>query len=320
MTNSNPDTTSPAEVKAALKSSKKDAKKEAKLNVVRNRSTVTARIKEIWKYRELLSGMIKKELKVKYKNSFLGFLWTMLNPALYTLIFWLVFTKFLPNGIPEFVVFFLSGLLVWNLFTNALTGATSSIVGNAPIVKKVYFPREILPLASVGAAVVHYLLQLVVLVTSLIVFRHNLDWKYAWLMPPALLSIIIFSAACGVFLSAINVYARDTQHLLELILLAWFWATPVVYPFSVVSDRIGLVADLFKLNPVTNLIVPFQRAIYAQTEVKSTVGKNIIKILPVESPFWYFRNISIVFGISIVLFYFAIRVFDRAQGNFAEEL
>ena len=81
MTNSNPDTTSPAEVKAALKSSKKDAKKEAKLNVVRNRSTVTARLKEIWKYRELLSGMIKKELKVKYKNSFLGFLWTMLNPA-----------------------------------------------------------------------------------------------------------------------------------------------------------------------------------------------------------------------------------------------
>lgn len=316
MTKTNTKIADSAEAKAALKTSKN----EAKLNIVRNRSTVTARIKAIWNYRELLSGMIKKELKVKYKNSFLGFLWTMLNPALYTLIFWLVFTKFLPNGIPEFVVFFLSGLLVWNLFTNALTGATSSIVNNSAIVKKVYFPREILPLASVGASVVHYLLQLVVLVTSLIVFKHNLDWKYAWLMPLALLCIIIFSSACGIFLAAINVYARDTQHLLELVLLAWFWATPVVYPFSVVSNRIGLVADLFKLNPITNLVVPFQRAIYAHTEVKSTVGENMIKILPIESPLWYFRNILIVFFVSVVLLYLSMRVFDRAQGNFAEEL
>ncbi len=140
-----------------------------------SRSTVSQNLKEVWKYRELLIGMVRKELKVKYKNSVLGFLWTMLNPALYTVIFWLVFTKFLPNGIPEFVVFFLSGLLVWNLFVNSLNGATGSIVNNAAIVKKVYFPREILPLASVGASLVHYLLQLIVLVTSLLVFKHNLD-------------------------------------------------------------------------------------------------------------------------------------------------
>ncbi len=285
-----------------------------------SRSTVSQNLKEVWKYRELLIGMVRKELKVKYKNSVLGFLWTMLNPALYTVIFWLVFTKFLPNGIPEFVVFFLSGLLVWNLFVNSLNGATGSIVNNAAIVKKVYFPREILPLASVGASLVHYLLQLIVLVTSLLVFKHNLDWEYAWLMPLALLVVIIFSAACGIFLSAINVYARDTQHLLELVLLAWFWATPIVYQFSVVSGRGGIVGHLFKLNPVTLLILPFQRAIYANTSVKATNSKNIIDILPIESPLWYLRNIAIVFVLSSVLFYLAMKVFDKAQGNFAEEL
>lgn len=299
----------------------KAAKKEAKLTIVRNRSTVTARLKEIWKYRELLIGMTRKELKVKYKNSVLGFLWTMLNPALYTIIFWLVFTKFLPNGIPEFVIFFLSGLLVWNLFTNALTGATSSVVGNAPIVKKVYFPREILPLSSVGAALIHYLLQLIVLVTSLIIFKHNIDWHYAWLMPLALITIVVFSTACGIFLSAINVYARDTQHLLELVLLAWFWATPVVYAYGQVDARGGLIGALFKFNPITNIVVPFQRAIYAHTDVESTGKvKTILHIIPEESSLWYLRNIFAVFVVSLCLFYIAMKVFDKAQGNFAEEL
>jgi len=290
--------------------------------VVRPRSTVRSRLREIWIYRELLVGMIKKELKVKYKNSALGFMWTMVNPALYLLVFWLVFTKFLPNGIPEFVIFFLSGLLVWNLFTGAVSSATSSVVNHASIVKKVYFPREILPLSSVGAAVVHYMLQLVVLVIALIAFTHNIDWSYAWLLPIALITVIVFATSLGIFLSALNVYARDTQHLLELALLAWFWTTPVVYAYgSVLSGSHGLIGTLFKLNPMTSIVLPFQRVIYAKTDVYLTIGdKSLFRVLPQESSLWYFRNLSIVFIGSLIFFYIAMRVFDKAQGNFAEEL
>ena len=139
------------------------------------------------------------------------------------------------DGVPEFVIFFASGLLVWNLFTAALSGATSSVVSNAGIVKKVYFPREILPLAAVGAAIVHYLLQMVVLIGMLVAFQHNINWSLVWLMPFGLLTLLVFVSALGILFSAINVYSRDMQHLLELILLAWFWLTPVVYPYKVDS-------------------------------------------------------------------------------------
>lgn len=298
----------------------KSSKNDAPVKIVRSRSSVKMRLIEIYRYRELLMGMIKKELKVKYKNSILGFFWTMLNPALYTVIFWLVFTKFLPNGIPQFVIFFLSGLLVWNLFTNSVTGATGSVVNNAAIVKKVYFPREILPLSNVGASVVHYFLQSIVLVSSLVLFRHNIEWSLVWLIPIALVALVIFSAAMGIFFSALNVYLRDTQHMLELLLLAWFWATPVVYPFSDVVNRGGLIAKLFQFNPITMIIVPFQRIIYTQTEVHQAGVKTPRQLLPVESGLWYLRNISAVLALSIILFYISIRIFDRAQGNFAEEL
>lgn len=297
--------------------------KQTYTKVVRPRTAVSTRIKEVWRYRELLVGMVRKELKVKYKNSFLGFFWTMLNPALYIIIFWLVFTRFLPNGIPEFVIFFASGLLVWNLFANGLSASTSSVVANAGIVKKVYFPREILPLASIGAAMVHYILQLFVLVTMLFAFQHNIDWTLVWLLPFALVTLIVFVSALGILLSAVNVYARDMQHLLELILLAWFWLTPVVYAYKKLPSGgfTGLIASIIRANPMAAIILPFQRVIYNRETVRATTGTHqMIRILPDENAWWYARNLGLTLAFSFLLFYAAMRFFDRAQGNFAEEL
>jgi len=291
--------------------------------VIKARASALSRCREIWRYRELLVGMVRKELKVKYKNSALGFFWTMLNPALYITVFWLVFTKFLQNGIPQFVIYFASGLLVWNLFTAALSGATSSVVDNAGIVKKVYFPREILPLASVGAAVVHYLLQLSVLVMMLVAFQHNVNWTLIYLLPFALITLLIFVGGLGILFSAINVYSRDMQHLLELILLAWFWLTPVVYAYKKLPSEgiFGMVGSLIRANPMAAIIAPFQKVIYVNEEVVSTFSdKSLVRILPDETTFWYLKNLSLTLAFSIVLFVFAMRVFDRAQGNFAEEL
>ncbi|HQZ14590.1 MAG TPA: ABC transporter permease [Acidimicrobiia bacterium] len=297
--------------------------KESFTKVVKPRSTVRSRVQEIWRYRELLIGMIRKELKVKYKNSILGFFWTMLNPALYIVIFWLVFTRFIPNGIPEFVIFFASGLLVWNLFVNSLNGATSSVVANAGIVKKVYFPREILPLSAVGASIVHYLLQVIVLIGMLFAFQHNIDWTMVWLLPIALVTLIIFVASLGILLSAVNVYARDMQHLLELILLAWFWITPVVYYARKLPSEgfVGIIGSIIRANPISAVILTFQRVIYNDQTVTSTIdNKSIIQILPDEGTLWYLKNLGLTLGFSLVLFYFAMRFFDSAQGNFAEEL
>jgi ABC-2 type transport system permease protein len=288
--------------------------------VISNRTSVRQRVAEIWRFRELLVGLVRKELKVKYKNSILGFVWSMLNPALYLVVFYVVFQIVLKNGIPGFAIFLLSGLLVWNLFSTALSSATGSIVGNSAIVKKVAFPREILALASVGAALVHFFLQSVVLLLALGLFRRGPSPEYLPLIVPALLVLLLLSAGLGVLLGAVNVYLRDTQHLLELVLLAWFWMTPIVYPYRQVADRLGAKAVLYRLNPITPIVLTFQRGIYNRLEPPGLNGGKV-NILPVDKgPMWYLAQLAVVGVCSAALFAFSLRVFGRLEGNFAEEL
>jgi len=285
------------------------------------RRSVVEHIRLVLSYRELLVGMVRKELKVKYKNSALGFLWSMLNPAMYLVVFYVVFQVVLTNGIPYFPIFLLSGLLAWNLFSVTLGAATGSIVGNSSLVNKVYFPREILPLAAVGANLVHFFLQGIVLVLGMVVFRFDVDFEYLWLAVPALLVLLLLTSAIAIFLACVNVYARDTQHLLELSLLAWFWMTPIVYPFGFVAGSLtgrGVSATVALVNPMTSIVLAFQRAFYGILYLPEKVGGG--NILPEESSLWYFRNLCIVGAISALLLVLAVRLFDRLEANFAEEL
>ncbi|MFN8035219.1 MAG: ABC transporter permease [Acidimicrobiia bacterium] len=281
-----------------------------------------ARLARLWRFRELLVGLVRTELKVKYKNSVLGFMWSLLNPALYLVVFWIVFTYFLPNGIPQFAIYLMSGLLVWNLFSLGLGNATGSIVANSGIVKKVAFPREILPVASVGAGLVHFFLQSIVLLAALILFQHNVAWGYMWLLVPALVALLILAAALGIFLTAVNVYLRDTQHFLELLLLAWFWMTPIVYRFRQVVDNPKIpqfFVTLYKLNPVLWIVLPFQRAIYNRMYFDQPGQRVWMLPAPVDQ-WWYLARILVVLAVAIVLLIGALTFFARVEGNFAEEL
>ena len=288
------------------------------MNVVAPRRTVLQSLTGIWRYRELLGNLVRKELKVRYKNSSLGFLWSMLNPLMYLVVFYVVFQLVLEAGIPYFAVFLLSGLLAWNLFSSSLAGAAGSITGNASLVNKVWFPREILPLASIGASFVHFLLQGLVLVVALVVFRFDIDWGYLWLVVPAVVTLLVLTAALAIFLAAANVYARDTQHLLELALLAWIWMTPIIYQWDLQAKQladIGRSPMLTLLNPMTSVVLAFQRALYG-----ITVNDDGVRLLPLESSLWYARNLLVIFAIASVLLLLALRTFSRAEGNFAEEL
>ncbi len=278
------------------------------------------RLRDVWAYRELLGTLVRKELKVKYKNSALGFVWSLLNPMLYLVVFWIVFTKFIPAAIPSFPIFLLSGLLPYNLFSAGLGGGTTSIVGNASLVTKVWFPREILPLASIGAALVHFGLQLIVLAAALVVFRYQPSWSYLPLIVPALVTLLVLVAALAIFLAAINVYARDTQHLLELVLLAWFWMTPIVYVYAQVREKVG---DWALLNPLTAIVITMQRAIWGNHLVTISGGKKgtlVRPAVPNLSQWWYLRNLGIVFAISCALLLVAFRIFGRLEDNFAENI
>ncbi|MFI5047358.1 MAG: ABC transporter permease [Acidimicrobiia bacterium] len=284
------------------------------------------RVGEIWRSRELLVAFTRTELKVKYKNSVLGFMWSMLNPALYLVVFYIVFQLILGSGIPNFPIFLLSGLLVWNLFSVGMSGATASVVANSGLVRKVSFSREILPLASIGAALVHFFLQALVLFGALLVFRYSVALAYLPLLPVALLALLLFSSALGVWLAALNVKVRDTAHFLELALLAWFWFTPIVYPYEVVAQKLGSRVWVYQLNPVMWIVITFQRAIYGQVSqpvasasLSGTKGPAT-SILPPGDQWWYLWHLGIVIGVSVVLFAFGLRFFARAEGDFAEEL
>jgi ABC-2 type transport system permease protein len=292
------------------------------VRVVSARVRLRQRLRDLWAYRELFVGLVRKELKVKYKDSILGFLWSMLNPALYLVVFYIVFQVILGSGIPQFAIFLLSGLLVWNLFSSALPASTGSVVGNSAIVKKVAFPREILAIAPVGASTVHFFLQSLVLVIALVIFKHGVAWSYMPLLIPALIALLLFSAALGILLGAVNVYFRDMQHMLELALLAWFWATPIVYQYRLVADKAAahpILYHIYRLNPITPIVLTFQRAIYNRL---APIGNNgqPVKILPPAPPSWYLWQLCVVIVGSIIFGAIALVIFGRLEGNFAEEL
>jgi ABC-2 type transport system permease protein len=270
---------------------------------------------------ELLAELVRKDLKVKYKNSALGFVWSLANPLLYLAVFTLVFEGFLQNGISWFAVLFMSGLLVWNFFNLATLSATGAVVGNANLVRKVRFPRIVLPLASVGFAGVHFVLQMLVFLVFLVPAYPEAFGPQLWLALPALAVAVAFTVAMSLLASALNVRYRDVEHLLEIALLAWFWLTPIVYRVALVQEQFSRVPWLFKLymaNPMTAVVVAAQRAIYNHPVVATDTGPR--QVLPAGGYGFYLQWLAVAAAISAVLLAVGLWTFRRLQADFAEEL
>lgn len=289
------------------------------VRVIDPTTSVAGRLSDLLRYRELITNLVRKELRVKYKNSALGFLWSMLNPALYLAIFWIVFTRFLGGGIPNFPIYLLSGLLGWNLWSTALGGAVVSLVANSSLITKVYFPREVLPLSTIGAALIHFFFQIVVLLIALAAFRYPVSPAALVLVPSALVVELMLLAGLCLLVSVLNVYFRDVQHLLELMLLGWFWMTPIVYPISLVQQNLGPLWRLYLLNPMTSIVLGFQRGIYGRPVVIDAAGEAH-HVLVDASVLWYLRNLSFVAMGALVLFGIGWTTFRRLESRLAEEL
>jgi ABC-2 type transport system permease protein len=273
---------------------------------------------------ELLTELVRKDLKVKYKNSALGFVWSLANPLLYLAVFSLVFGLFLKNNVPWFAVLFMSGFLIWSFFNSATLDATGAVVGNANLVRKVRFPRVVLPLASVGFASVHLALQLLVFFVFLIPFYPDAFGPQLLLLLPALAVTLIFTVAMSLLASSLNVRYRDVQHLLEIALLAWFWLTPIVYPVTLVRNELANsgVLWMFKLymaNPMTAVVVAAQRAVYVHPVVVGNDGK-LVQVLPAGGYGFYLQWLAVAAVVSAVLLVLGLWTFRRLQADFAEEL
>lgn len=272
---------------------------------------------------ELLSQLVRKDLKVKYQGSALGFVWSLANPLFQLAIYYVIFTKVFRNPAPDFHVYLMAGLLAFSAFNQAVVGASTSVVGNAGLVKKVRFPLLVLPLSGVGFALVQLGLQLPVLLVIALISGVNFFGPPLLLLVPALALLVAFSTALGVLVAALNVRYRDTSHFVELSMLVWFWLNPILYPAQLVHDafaRAGLdqVFWLYFLNPMATVVSTFQRAVY-QTPTFSDQGQS--RSLLVDGGYtYYLRNLAIGFVIAGLLGLYARRTFNRLQADFAEDL
>lgn len=220
-------------------------------------------LQELFRYRELVRHLVTRDLKLRYRNSVLGFLWCLVNPLLMMTVFTVVFTVLLPNNtIANYPVFILTGLLAWNLHSTALMGAINSIIGNGALVQRVYFPREVLPIATVLSTTVNFLLSLIVLFAMVFVYQVHLSYTVL-LLPAVILTQVIFTTGVALILSAVNVYYRDTGIIMETLMLAWFFLTPIFYR---IEDVFPVYSRLmYVLNPPASIIAAYRDILYYGT-------------------------------------------------------
>ena len=285
------------------------------------RLRIGRRLRVLWAHREILLNLVRKELKVKYTASVLGAVWSLLNPLVYLAVFTFV-AKVLGAGIPNFPVYLLSGLLAWNLFSAALTSGASSVFDNSNLVKKVAFPHEILPLSAVGVALVDFVLQSAVLFLFIAISGYGFYWPELALWPLAFVTLLVVTVALSLWFSAVNVRYRDVGHLLNIALVVWFWATPIVYASyqvqQLAEDRTGAIPwfTVYLLNPMASVVEGFHRALYGVVQPEGSATPVLFDV----SLGWLVGVLCIVLVASIVLLRLTWGVFFNRSADFAEEL
>jgi ABC-type polysaccharide/polyol phosphate export permease len=214
--------------------------------------------REIYRFRELIWALALKELRVRYKRSVLGFLWALLNPALLMLVLTLVFGTIMRFSIPDYAIFLLSVLLPWTFFTQSLSYSVESIVGNGELLKKVYVAKLVFPVAAVLSNVINFVLSLIPLIILIFALRFPLHWTWVY-VPLAMISLSLFTLGASFFFATANVFYRDISHVIQIVLSAWFYFTPIIYPLDLIPKRYQW---LFRLNPMLHVLNGFRLGIY----------------------------------------------------------
>ncbi len=293
------------------------------------RSSLKHRFADLWRYRELINRLAAKNLKLRYKNSFMGFLWSLINPLLMAGVFYLVFNVLLPSPVSSscsevaggganpveirnaiqcrinhhYLAFILLGILPWNFTVNSLTEGMMSVLGNSSIIKKVYFPREVLPISTVVALFVNFLLAMPV-IFAVIFFSGVPLTPFALLLPILLVFHMLFMMGLALFFSALVVYFRDLTIIMEVLTTAWFFLTPVFYTMEDVYKEwngISTAAVMYWINPMASFIQTYRQILF--------VGVN---------PEFYFTLRTCLTG--LVVFVLGYLFFIRTTRSLGERL
>lgn len=255
--------------------------------------------KELYNYRELLKTNVKKDIRGKYKASFLGVLWSFINPLLSVFVYSIVFRFLLRNDIPNFLIFLIVAIIPWNFFTTVISQGTTCIVGNGGVIKKVYFPRIILPISVATSGLINFFISCFIIFAFLIGSGIGLTWLVL-LLPFIGIIQYIMSLGMSLILSAVNVYIRDVEYIVGFILSLAFYATPILYDASTFSFP-SYILFILNLNPMTHLVNVYRDILYYQQ-------------LPQLS------SIIVLVVFSVTMLVLGVIIFQKLQKRFAEEL
>ena len=255
--------------------------------------------KNLYQYRELLKTNVKKEIRGKYKGSFLGVLWSFINPLLQVLVYAIVFPYLMGASIDNYLVYLVTGLIQWNFFLVTVSQGTTTIKSNAGIIKKVYFPREILPISVVTSGLVNFFISCVIILVFCILLNVGVSWHLVFLPIIALIETVLMLGIV-LILSAVNVYIQDTEYIISFVLNMLFYGTPIIYQLSQFSDA-GLLYKLVSINPMTQIINGY-RDIFLYHVVPNM------------------HNLFLVLILGLVVLVVGFIVFRKLEKGFAEEL
>ncbi len=256
------------------------------------------KLKEIYEYRLMIYSLVKRDLRGKYKGSVLGFMWTFVNPLLQLLVYNMVFSIIMKAGVDKFYLYLFVGLIPWLFFSAAITGGSTCIIAQKDLIKKIRFPREIIPISFVTSQFVNMLLSFIVVIAVSLISGVKLTVAGILCLPVIMIVEYLMALGIALISSSLTVYFRDLEHILAIVAMAWLYATPICYPESMVPEK---YLSLYRLNPVTPIVNAYRDVLY--------YGRT---------PDLRTLILAVLIGIVTVLL--GILIFGRLQRRFAEEL
>jgi len=257
------------------------------------------KIKELYKCRELIFSLAAKDLKARYKNAVIGFGWTLLNPLALMITFYVIFGLIFPiTRVEKYPLFLLCGLLPWTFFTVSLSEATTSIVSNANLIRKTYFPREVIPISVTLAKLINFLLSLIILFVFILIFKIRLSFAILWL-PLIILIQLVFTIGLSLIVSSLHVCYRDVRYLMDILLRVWFFATPIIYSLSHVKNRLpSKIFPLYLLNPMTGITLAYHNILlYGQgPHLLALTIAAVVSVITLILGFFIFRKYERIFA------------------------
>ncbi|MBN1264371.1 MAG: ABC transporter permease [Anaerolineales bacterium] len=254
-------------------------------------------IREIFQYKEMIASLVRQSLRTRYRGSFLGFLWTFVNPLMQLVVYSIVFSVVMRIEIDNFAMYLFIGLIPWIFFANALRESSVCILNNDNLIKKIYFPRAVLPVSVVLAGFINMMLGFVIVIAMLLLTGLGLSLEIVYL--PVVLAVeLVLSTGIALWVSSLTVYFRDLEHMLEVVTMVWFYLTPIVYNVELIPER---WQPLFRLNPMYALIQEYRNVLFFQTGLDA-------------------GNLVYPAVLSVLLLFSGVLVFEKLQRNFAEEI